>query len=133
MLLLQQLLLLLCCERLAGQFGLIKQKRVGVVRGLRMALIGLLLKWLRLIGCQILDNMCYVGRPIGLLHVRVVGDVAKRSNRRPPGDALWNRHTLLCGVTDGSSGRSSLYWHGSSTARYRRCGCTQVDQPTGCG
>lgn len=40
--------------------------------------------------------------------------------------------TLLCGVTDGSSSRASLYRHGSSTARYRRHSVTQVDQRTAC-
>lgn len=98
-----------------------------------MALIGLLQR-LCLIGCQILDDMCYVGRPIGWLHVRVVSDVAEgSSSRAPPWDPLWSRYTLLCGVTDGSSSRASFCRHGSSTARYRRHSGTQVNQPTACG
>lgn len=84
-------MLLLCCEGLAGQFRLVKKKRVGTVGGLSMALIGLLLQRLCLIGCQILEDMCYIGRPIGWLHVRVVGNVAEGSgSRAPPRDAFWN-------------------------------------------
>lgn len=83
--------MLLCCEGLADQFGLIEQKRVGTVGGLSMALTALLLQWFCLIGCQILNDMCYIGRSIGWLHVRVVGDVAERSSSwAPPRDALWN-------------------------------------------
>lgn len=61
---------------LANHFGLTEHKRVGTVRGLNIALIGLLLQWLCLIACQILDNMCYVRRSIGRLHVGVVSDIA---------------------------------------------------------
>lgn len=71
---------MLCCNGLAYQFGLIEQKSIGTVRGLGIALIGLLLQWLCLTACQILDDMCYVGRPIGWLDVRVVGDVTKGSS-----------------------------------------------------
>lgn len=50
-------MLLLCCDGLVGQFRLIEQKRVGTVMRLSMALIGLLLQWLCLIGCKILDDL----------------------------------------------------------------------------
>lgn len=83
--------MLLSCEGLADHFGLIEHKWVGTVRGLSMALTGLLLQWLCLIGCQILNDMCYIGRSIGWLYVRVVCDVAEGSSSwAPPRDALWN-------------------------------------------
>lgn len=47
------MLLLLSCE---GLFGL-AEEGVGAVGGLRVALIGLLLQGLRLIGCEILQDL----------------------------------------------------------------------------
>lgn len=74
-------MLLLGCQGLTGQFGLIEEKNIGAVQGLSMTLIRLLLQWLCLISR--LDNM-NAGCSIGRLYVGVVGDVAERSNSRAP-------------------------------------------------
>lgn len=51
------LLLLLGSELLPSHFGLTEQKGIGSVWTLSVALIGLVLHWLSLVGGQILDNL----------------------------------------------------------------------------